>query len=292
MPKVSIGLPVYNGEEFIHKRLESILNQTFTNFELIISDNASSDKTPNICEEYAKKDKRIRYVRQKKNMGAKWNFNFVLQEAKFEYFVWAAVDDIWLPSFLEKNIMILESKKNVVASMSKFRFYGELNDPLIKKKVFLKKIGLRFGSKDAHPISGSYENRIRTFFKKSQWIMFYAIFRTDKLLLSYIPETFVSWDQACNLNALKYGDMDVVDEVLLHLFRGGTSATGAINLARLQNRGFIQIVFPYYPFTRWCAKNLGKKIFLKNLDRFIRLNFLAEISLIITALILKKNKGM
>src|SRR5438132_4412320 len=113
-PKISIGLFVYNGEKFLRKRLDSLLCQTFTNFELIISDNASTDSTSAIYEEYAKKDKRIRYVRQEKNMGAMWNFIFVLQEAKCDYFAWAAVDDLMSPDFLEKNINILESNKNTV----------------------------------------------------------------------------------------------------------------------------------------------------------------------------------
>ncbi|MGI0023127.1 MAG: glycosyltransferase family 2 protein, partial [Nitrososphaeraceae archaeon] len=115
-PKVSIGLFVYNGEKFIRKRLDSLLEQTFTDFELIISDNASTDFTSAICEEYAKKDKRVRYIHQEKNKGAIWNFIFVLQEAKSDYFVWAAVDDLLSPDFLEKNVKVLESNKNVVGS--------------------------------------------------------------------------------------------------------------------------------------------------------------------------------
>src|SRR5207245_5286947 len=120
-PRVSVGLPVYNGEKFLRKRLDSVLEQTFENFELIISDNASTDATLVICMEYSKKDKRIRYIRQEKNMGLTWNFNFVLQEAKGEYFVWAAVDDHWYPTFLEKNVKNLESNKNIVGSISKVK---------------------------------------------------------------------------------------------------------------------------------------------------------------------------
>ena len=81
-PKVSVGVPVYNGGKFISNRLESILSQTQRDIEVIISDNASTDSTQAICEECSKKDKRIRYIRQKKNMGPQWNFNFVLKEAK------------------------------------------------------------------------------------------------------------------------------------------------------------------------------------------------------------------
>ena len=79
-PKLSIGLPVYNGENYLHNSIDSLLNQSFTNFELIISDNASTDATEDICTQYIKKDKRIRYIRQKNNLGATQNFYFVLQK--------------------------------------------------------------------------------------------------------------------------------------------------------------------------------------------------------------------
>ena len=94
IPRVSIGMPVYNGANFIREAIDSLLLQTFTDFELIISDNASIDETEAICREYAKKDLRIRYIRQPENRGIIFNFKLVLEEAKGEYFMWAAHDDI------------------------------------------------------------------------------------------------------------------------------------------------------------------------------------------------------
>jgi len=85
--KLSIGIPVFNGEKFLRQCLDSLLTQTFANFELIISDNASDDSTSDICNEYSKKFKNFRYFKQKKNMGIKWNFNFVLEQAKCNYFI-------------------------------------------------------------------------------------------------------------------------------------------------------------------------------------------------------------
>ena len=72
-PLVSVGLFVYNGERFLKETLDRILNQTFTDFELIVSDNASTDRTGEIAQEYARRDSRIRYYRAEKNMGAGWN---------------------------------------------------------------------------------------------------------------------------------------------------------------------------------------------------------------------------
>ncbi len=108
-PKVSIGMPVYNGEPFIREALDSLLAQTFTDFELVISDNASTDDTEVICREYAAKDKRIRYVRQPENRGALPNFRFVLDEAVGEYFMWAAADDVWSLNWIETLLPIAEA---------------------------------------------------------------------------------------------------------------------------------------------------------------------------------------
>lgn len=104
--KVSIGLPIFNGDQFLCRRLESILGQTYKNIELIISDNGSTDTTEKICKDYLHKDKRIRYIRQKKDMGILWNFGNILNEAQNNFFVWATVDDIWEPNFLEKYMLI------------------------------------------------------------------------------------------------------------------------------------------------------------------------------------------
>ena len=100
-PLVSIGMPVYNGEKYICEALDSLLAQTFTNFELIISDNASIDDTEIICRGYAKKDQRIRYIRQQTNLGALGNFQFVLEKGCSKYFMWAASDDKWEKGWIE-----------------------------------------------------------------------------------------------------------------------------------------------------------------------------------------------
>ena len=102
-PVVSIGLPVFNGGKSVRKTIEAVLSQTFRNFELIISDNASTDSTYKICKEFEKKDKRVRCVQQKNNMGPWWNFNFVLKEAKSDYFLWTAGDDYMSENYLESN---------------------------------------------------------------------------------------------------------------------------------------------------------------------------------------------
>lgn len=115
-PRVSIGLPVYNGERYIAEALESIVSQTFTDFELIISDNASTDATLKICESYAARDGRIVLYPNEKNRGAAWNYNHVFALSRGEYFKWASHDDRCAPPFLERCVDALDAHPAVVVA--------------------------------------------------------------------------------------------------------------------------------------------------------------------------------
>jgi glycosyltransferase involved in cell wall biosynthesis len=112
-PLVTIGLPVYNGERYLEQALDGLLAQTLTDFELIISDNASTDGTAEICRKYAARDPRIRYVRQPENLGAAPNHNLLVPLAKGRYFKWAGHDDLYAPELLEKCVAVLESHPDV-----------------------------------------------------------------------------------------------------------------------------------------------------------------------------------
>jgi len=129
-PTVSIGMPVYNGEPFIRDALDSLLGQTFIDFELIISDNASTDNTEKICREYASKDERIRYIRQTENRGASANFQFVLNEAVGEYFIWAAADDLQSKEFLEIQVESLKKNNEIVLITTDVQNIDELGHNL------------------------------------------------------------------------------------------------------------------------------------------------------------------
>lgn len=108
---ISIGMPVYNGAKYIREALDSLLMQTFSDFELVISDNASTDDTKAICEMYALKDPRIKYWRTASNKGASMNFQFVLEQAKGEFFMWAAADDRWDCDWVERLYTQVKNKK-------------------------------------------------------------------------------------------------------------------------------------------------------------------------------------
>jgi glycosyltransferase involved in cell wall biosynthesis len=113
-PLVSIGLPVYNGARFLRQALDSLLAQDYTDFELIISDNASTDATPQICADYAARDPRFRYFRAEENRGAVWNHRRVVELARGPFFKWAAHDDECAPSLLRRCVQTLAAAPDSV----------------------------------------------------------------------------------------------------------------------------------------------------------------------------------
>lgn len=123
--RLSIGLPVYNGEQFLAQALDSLLAQTFDDFELIISDNASTDRTPEICKDYQARDNRIHYSCMDKNYGAARNFNRVSELASSAYFKWAAHDDLCEPTFLQQCIDVLDHEPSIVLC---YPATAEIND--------------------------------------------------------------------------------------------------------------------------------------------------------------------
>jgi glycosyltransferase involved in cell wall biosynthesis len=133
-PLVSVGLFVYNGERFIEESLRSILNQTFTDFELIISDNASTDRSGEIAEAFAQRDNRIRYYRTEQNMGAGWNAQRVYELATGKYFKWAAVDDLIAPDLLSRCVEVLENDPGCVVAYARTKEVDE-NGTFIKNYV-------------------------------------------------------------------------------------------------------------------------------------------------------------
>ena len=113
-PRVSIGLPVFNGERYLARALDSLVAQNFEDFELIISDNASTDGTAQICQEYAGRDRRITVHRNERNIGAVGNFNRTLNLASSEYFKWAAHDDWCAPEYLSRCVEVLDGDPSMV----------------------------------------------------------------------------------------------------------------------------------------------------------------------------------
>ena len=124
-PRVSVGLPVYNGERFLGEAARSVLAQTFSDWELLISDNGSTDATVEICRQLADEDPRVRYIRHDTNRGASWNFNHVVDESIGDLFVWLAHDDSWEPGFLQTCVDQFDADPTVVLAFSDVVFVDE-----------------------------------------------------------------------------------------------------------------------------------------------------------------------
>lgn len=147
-PKLTIGLPVYNGEKFLQQSLDSLLNQSFGDFELIICDNASTDNTEAICRDYAAQDSRIIYYRNPSNIGCACNFNRVFQLSQTEYFKWAAYDDLHAPNFLAECIQFLEENPDYILCHSHTYLIDQKSDFIqtydIKLQTHLESPEIRF----------------------------------------------------------------------------------------------------------------------------------------------------
>jgi glycosyltransferase involved in cell wall biosynthesis len=157
-PRVSIGLPLFNAEKYLAQTLDSILTQTFTDFELIVSDNASTDQTRAICQSYALQDRRIRYYRNQKNLGAAPNFNRVFQLSSGEYFKWAAYDDLMSQDFLSECVRVLDENPEIIMCFPRSNVIDEegrfLGEHAYKSDTSLSKPHLRFRSLVLSPGTG------------------------------------------------------------------------------------------------------------------------------------------
>ena len=148
IPRVSLGLPVFNGEVFLESTLRSILGQTYADFELIISDNASTDRTEEICRAFEARDSRIRYVRNETNLGAAPNYNQAFELAVGEYFKWIAYDDPLEPDYLSKCVAVLDKYPEVVLCFTKAKIINEdseeIGEDLYPVDVFTSEPAVRF----------------------------------------------------------------------------------------------------------------------------------------------------
>ena len=181
MPLVSIGMPVHNGERFIQRALDSHVSQSYENIEILISDNASTDKTFDIIKAYAIKDPRIHIYSKKEKIGILENFRSVMECARGEYFMWAADDDQWLPDFVKAMVGELQNHHEAGIAMSAVNLINEEGQAI--KTV-------RFEGRH-NPNIKSYFQMMRgvTSFKKYNFYI-YGLFRTSILrkVISLFPD--------------------------------------------------------------------------------------------------------
>ena len=129
-PAVSVGMPVFNGETYLEVAMSSVLAQSFDDLELIICDNASTDRTAEICQDYAARDRRIRYFRNPQNLGAAPNYNLAFSHARGRYFKWLAHDDRMTPSYLAKTVRVLDERTDAVLCNSVVQYIDQNGAPI------------------------------------------------------------------------------------------------------------------------------------------------------------------
>lgn len=169
-PLVSIGMPVYNGEKYIRQALDSLLAQEYEELEFLISDNGSTDQTPDICQEYLTRDKRICYHRNEMNMGAAWNFNRVFRLSSGKYFMWAAHDDLWEPFYIEQLVNTLEELgSSFVAANFEAQYMDEYStrfEYFSEAAPFYNYISIDPLQRIMHTLSCNYGNLIYSLYRK------------------------------------------------------------------------------------------------------------------------------
>lgn len=180
-------MPVYNGDRFLKEALDSILAQTFKDFELIISDNASTDKTQEICQAYAGQDQRIRYYRNEQNLGAGWNQSRVVELSTGDYFKWAHHDDVCAPELFAQCVEVLDRNPAVVLCYSKTIIIDEHGQHI--EKYF---DGLNIRSSKTHERFKQYHNLIRYGHRSNP--PFHGMIRTNTLRTTPLVGSYPSSD--------------------------------------------------------------------------------------------------
>ena len=238
-PKVSIGMPVFNGEQSIRAALDTLIGQSFPDFELIVSDNASTDGTEHVCREYAARDQRIRYIQQSTNLGAEANFKFVLDEAKGEYFMWAACDDARSLDFVELNIKFLSENPEYVASTCPNRYEGQSrnNQDLV-----------RFA------LDGELFERFFQFFENcwNSHAMFYSLVRTKVLRdCETIGKRFFALDWAIILYLASKGKINRTKDGDICFGEEGISRGS--DAVKIFQKNIIDFVLPLHRFEQYLS---------------------------------------
>lgn len=205
-PLVSIGVPVYNGEAYLRRALESLAAQDYPSWEMIISDNASTDSTETICREFAERDERVRYVRNETNVGILPNFDIVLRAARGPYFMWAAFDDYWEPRFVSACVRELEDHPEAGVAMSAVERRTERGD--------LRDVIRHVGRRDPNRMSRS---RLAWHLASGRLyhLYFYGLYRTElaRHLFAGFPRVKAG-DRIFMIHAALARPFRYVDEVL------------------------------------------------------------------------------
>lgn len=215
-------MPLYNAERYVREALDALLAQDYANFELIISDNASTDATANICLEYAARDTRIRFQRAESNMGAVWNFRRVFELSRGEYFMWAAFDDLRAPIYLSRTVAAMEAHPDAVMCCTGIRVIDEDGREVAEEDF---PVGIRMGARDVR-------TRVRAISRSLYWYDFYGLMRRAVLASTRLPQPSWGFDVILMLEMSLRGEVLLVPEKLFsyRIIKGKTGEQAAATL--------------------------------------------------------------
>jgi glycosyltransferase involved in cell wall biosynthesis len=207
-PRVTVGVPVFNGERFLVEALESLLNQTFSDLEIVISDNASTDQTEEICRAHAARDPRVRYYRNDVNRGAAWNHNRVFELARGEFFKWNSADDFCAPEFLNHCVAALDQDPDAVMAVTQSVEVDEVGNPLASAadQTLLPVV----------PLGAPAHVRFRHNIHPDHWcVSIYSLIRSDILRQTDLIGNYADSDRVLLAHLALFGDCIVVPETML-----------------------------------------------------------------------------
>jgi glycosyltransferase involved in cell wall biosynthesis len=222
MSTVSIGLPVYNGENYLREAIDSVLAQTYADWELIISDNASTDATGDICRAYAAADRRIHYHRNETNVGAAPNYNRVWHLSSGRYFKWLAHDDRLKPRYLEVTTAALEARPDVVLCNTVVDYIGGQGEHLGYYRSVIARTDIpRAAARFAVMILESHTN-----------VDFFGLIRRDAMVGSLLHQSFSGADKAFLAQMALRGRLLQLEEPLVEMREHPARYTRATASAR------------------------------------------------------------
>jgi glycosyltransferase involved in cell wall biosynthesis len=209
-PRVTVGVPVFNGERFLAEALASLLNQTFSDLEIVVSDNASTDRTEEICRAFAARDPRVRYYRNDVNRGAAWNHNRVFEQARGEFFKWNSADDFCAPEFLTHCVAALDQNPAAVMAVAQPMEVDEVGNPLDPETVADQKLF------PLVPPGAPAHERFRENIRLDHWcVNIYSLIRSDILRHTALIGNYAGSDRVLLAHLALFGHCVVVPKTML-----------------------------------------------------------------------------
>lgn len=238
-PRVSIGMPVFNGERYIAETLDSLLVQTFEDFELIISDNASTDQTEQICRSYVHRDRRVRYFRNSINLGAAANYRLSFELSSGKYFRWANSDDLFAAESLARCVEVLDHEPAVVLVYPKTKFIDEYG-------LFISDY-----EDNLNLQSNSASERFVQVFERLGYVnAIYGLMRTDILRKTRLLRNFAGGDIPLMAELTLYGKFWEIPEFLFFRRFHPKSLSNSKEVIQIQEF-FDPQTKGKIPFTEW-----------------------------------------